>query len=177
MTAHSVPELVQLDTELARLHACLLPQLSSPLLTLQALRHQIGSLTQHLGQSYSSGERVLVPIRVVAPSLVAPVVILPPPEVESRRPRMALWLFAGALFFALAAGFSWRTWLAGPDDEALMPEPVRLDSLSLFDAGSATLKPGAAKVLINALVGIKAQPGWLIVIAGHTNATGVSNRT
>ena len=54
-----------------------------------------------------------------------------------------------------------------------MPEPVRLDSLSLFDAGSAILKPGSTKVLINALVGIKAQPGWLIVIAGHTDATGV----
>ncbi|NNA99417.1 OmpA family protein [Pseudomonas gessardii] len=50
--------------------------------------------------------------------------------------------------------------------------PVRLDSLSLFAIGSAQLKPDSAKVLINALVDIKAQPGWLIVIAGHTDATG-----
>lgn len=50
--------------------------------------------------------------------------------------------------------------------------PVRLDSLSLFATGSAQLKPGSTKVLINALVDIKAQPGWLIVIAGHTDATG-----
>ncbi|MGU9858371.1 OmpA family protein [Pseudomonas sp. LF245] len=49
---------------------------------------------------------------------------------------------------------------------------VRLDSLSLFATGSARLKPGSTKVLINALVGIKAQPGLLIVIAGHTDATG-----
>lgn len=49
---------------------------------------------------------------------------------------------------------------------------VRLDSLSLFSSGSAQLKPDSAKVLINALVGIKAQPGWLIVIAGHTDAVG-----
>lgn len=49
---------------------------------------------------------------------------------------------------------------------------VRLDSLSLFASGSARLKPGSTKVLINALVGIKAQPGLLIVIAGHTDATG-----
>jgi outer membrane protein OmpA-like peptidoglycan-associated protein len=49
---------------------------------------------------------------------------------------------------------------------------VRLDSLSLFSSGSAQLKPDSAKVLINALVGIKAQPGWLIVIAGHTDASG-----
>ncbi|RAI65507.1 OmpA family protein [Pseudomonas fluorescens] len=49
---------------------------------------------------------------------------------------------------------------------------VRLDSLSLFSSGSAQLKPESAKVLINALVGIKAQPGWLIVFAGHTDASG-----
>ena len=49
---------------------------------------------------------------------------------------------------------------------------VRLDSLSLFASGSARLKPGSTKVLISALVGIKAQPGLLIVIAGHTDATG-----
>lgn len=53
--------------------------------------------------------------------------------------------------------------------------PVRLDSLSLFATGSAQLKPDSTKVLINALVGIKAQPGWLIVIAGHTDATGDSH--
>lgn len=52
------------------------------------------------------------------------------------------------------------------------PTPVRLDSLSLFSTGSAELKPGSTKVLVNALVNIKAQPGWLIVIAGHTDVTG-----
>jgi outer membrane protein OmpA-like peptidoglycan-associated protein len=55
---------------------------------------------------------------------------------------------------------------------ARVPSPVRLDSLSLFSTGSAQLKPDSTKVLINALVDIKAQPGWLIVIAGHTDATG-----
>ncbi|WP_341522083.1 OmpA family protein [Pseudomonas sp. G.S.17] len=53
-----------------------------------------------------------------------------------------------------------------------IPKPVRLDSLSLFSIGSAQLKPESAKMLINALVDIKAQPGWLIVIAGHTDITG-----
>lgn len=53
-----------------------------------------------------------------------------------------------------------------------IPSPVRLDSLSLFAAGSAELKPGSTKVLVSALLNIKAQPGWLIVIAGHTDATG-----
>ncbi|GLZ89299.1 hypothetical protein Pres01_53500 [Metapseudomonas resinovorans] len=55
---------------------------------------------------------------------------------------------------------------------ATIPDPVRLDSLSLFAVGSATLKPESTRLLINILVGIKAQPGWLIVIAGHTDATG-----
>lgn len=57
-----------------------------------------------------------------------------------------------------------------------IPDPVRLDSLSLFASGSAELKPGSTKVLFNALVDIKAQPGWLIVIAGHTDATGDPRR-
>lgn len=52
------------------------------------------------------------------------------------------------------------------------PQTVRLDSLSLFESGKAALKAGSDKVLINALVGIKARPGWLIVVAGHTDSTG-----
>lgn len=54
------------------------------------------------------------------------------------------------------------------------PGAIRLDSLSLFNSGSAQLKPESTKVLVSALVGIKAQPGWLIVIGGHTDATGSS---
>lgn len=172
MTADSVSALVQLDTELARLHARLLSQGANPLQALQALRYQVGSLIQRLEQRYASGEIVLDPVRVMTPTLVKPVVILPPPDVEPRRRRLALWLFAGMLIIALLAGLGWQTWLTNQDRPPLMPEPVRLDSLSLFDAGSAILKPGSTKVLINALVGIKAQPGWLIVIAGHTDATG-----
>ncbi|MDY1038589.1 OmpA family protein [Lelliottia sp. CFBP8978] len=52
------------------------------------------------------------------------------------------------------------------------PKIVRLDSMSLFDSGKAALKEGSTKVLVNALVGIKARPGWLIVISGHTDNTG-----
>ncbi|MBH3417227.1 OmpA family protein [Pseudomonas putida] len=57
---------------------------------------------------------------------------------------------------------------ASPDRPAM----VRLDSLSLFSSGSAQLKPESTKVLVTALAGIKAQPGWLIVITGHTDGTG-----
>lgn len=57
-----------------------------------------------------------------------------------------------------------------------LPGTVRLSSLSLFNSGSALLKPESTKVLVNALVDIKAQPGWLIVITGHTDATGTDER-
>lgn len=51
--------------------------------------------------------------------------------------------------------------------------------MSLFDTGKWTLKPGSTKLLVNSLVGIKARPGWLIVIAGHTDSVGddKSNQT
>ncbi|MBJ9294373.1 OmpA family protein [Citrobacter werkmanii] len=52
------------------------------------------------------------------------------------------------------------------------PQTVRLDALSLFDTGQWQLKPGSTKVLVNALVNIKAKAGWLIVVSGHTDSTG-----
>ncbi|WP_312212405.1 OmpA family protein [Pseudescherichia sp.] len=52
------------------------------------------------------------------------------------------------------------------------PQTVRLDSMSLFDSGKYQLKPGSTNVLVNALVDIKAKPGWLIVVSGHTDNTG-----
>ena len=63
---------------------------------------------------------------------------------------------------------------APPPAPALKPQPkiIRLDSMSLFDTGRSALKPGSTKLLVNSLVGIKAKPGWLIVVAGHTDSTG-----
>ncbi|MTD29072.1 OmpA family protein [Erwinia sorbitola] len=52
------------------------------------------------------------------------------------------------------------------------PKTVRLNSLSLFDSGKSVLNPGSLKMLVSALVDIKARPGWLIVVAGHTDSTG-----
>ncbi len=59
-----------------------------------------------------------------------------------------------------------------PPAPAKTPQIVRLDSMSLFDVGKWQLKPGSTKVLVNALVNIKARAGWLIVVAGHTDDTG-----
>ncbi|WP_083615989.1 OmpA family protein [Pantoea sp. 1.19] len=52
------------------------------------------------------------------------------------------------------------------------PKTLRLDSLSLFDYGASVLKAGSTKLLVNSLVGIRAKPGWLIVVSGHTDNTG-----
>lgn len=53
-----------------------------------------------------------------------------------------------------------------------IPKIIRLDSMSLFDSGKFNLKPGSTKRLVNSLVGVKARPGWLIVVAGHTDNIG-----
>ena len=59
------------------------------------------------------------------------------------------------------------------DVTASLPvQTVRLDSMSLFDVGQARLKDGSTKVLVDALVNIRAKPGWLILVAGYTDATG-----
>ena len=44
--------------------------------------------------------------------------------------------------------------------------------MSLFDSGKSALKAGSTKMLVNSLVGVKAKPGWLIVVSGHTDNTG-----
>lgn len=68
------------------------------------------------------------------------------------------------------------TWVPPPPPPALKPKPgpkiVRLDSMSLFDSGKSVLKTGSTKMLVNSLVGIRAKPGWLIVVSGHTDNTG-----
>ncbi|MEE6890387.1 OmpA family protein [Escherichia coli] len=56
------------------------------------------------------------------------------------------------------------------------PATIRLDSMSLFDSGKSALKAGSTKMLVNSLVGVKARPGWLIVVAGHTDNTGNAQR-
>ncbi|QHF44603.1 flagellar motor protein MotB [Pseudomonas sp. S35] len=165
ITTYSAPALAHLHTGLGRLQPSGLPL--HPLRGLQALRQQVGLRLEQLGSSSQT-----LPPRQMVTALMAPVVILPPPEAPPRRHPIVPWLLASGLLAALFAGFAWRAWLMVPEPQTVLPEPVRLDSLSLFDTGSATLKPDSTKVLVKALVGIKAQPGWLIVIAGHTDATG-----
>lgn len=69
-----------------------------------------------------------------------------------------------------------RSYVPPPPPAKPQPKPVpkivRLDSMSLFDSGKSTLKAGSTKMLVNSLVGIRAKPGWLIVVAGHTDNIG-----
>lgn len=181
MTGQSLHALEYLDRELERLALQLNHQGQLPLVTLQTLRNQVKGLTQRLTRSDSSGQLMSVPTGLLEPAFVMPVVILPAPPMPSMPPattptrkyRIMMGLCALAATFALACGLWWSQ-MAGqyPQPQQTVPAPVRLDSLSLFDPGSTELKPGSTKVLINALVNIKAQPGWLIVISGHTDTTG-----
>jgi type VI secretion system protein VasL len=180
MDTRSLPALVHLDTELSRLNQRLDAQAQVPMVTLQALRQQVDSLMRRLQQNTASGETVQLSTRVPEPPFVMPVVILPPPrmleagtsELKTKRRRISRWLFAVATAIALTSWFGWKHWLAGQDSDRSLADPVRLDSLMLFDAGSAEFNSDSTKVLINALGGIKARPGWLIVIVGHSDASG-----
>ncbi|MRT55321.1 OmpA family protein [Enterobacteriaceae bacterium RIT693] len=91
--------------------------------------------------------------------------------------RMSLGLYQGErLHFKVLDVI--RSYIPPPPPPKPQPKPkpvpkiVRLDSMSLFDSGKSALKSGTTKLLVNSLVGIKAKPGWLIVVAGHTDNTG-----
>jgi type VI secretion system protein VasL len=196
----SLPAVAQLGAGLERLQARLDQEAQRPPGSLQALRQQVDSLLQRLAQTHAQShaqthglfDAVALSTRLPQPPQVMPVVILPTPPMPvvlaggqpKKMHRVAPWLFAAAATITLAAGVVWTAWLANADKEGVnrltsvfqaspvVPAPVRLDSLSLFAPGSAELKPGSTKVLISALVDIKAQPDWLIVIAGHSDAKG-----
>lgn len=89
--------------------------------------------------------------------------------------RYGLGLYPGNRLW-LAVQQAIDTYVPPPPPPKPKPKPVpkiiRLDSMSLFDSGKALLKTGSTKMLVNSLVGIKARPGWLIVVAGHTDNTG-----
>lgn len=88
--------------------------------------------------------------------------------------RMSLGLFPGERLRAPLLD-AIRSYIPPPppkQEPVAAPKIVRLDSMSLFDTGLWVLKPSSMKLLVNALVGIKAKPGWLIVVSGHTDNVG-----
>jgi len=76
------------------------------------------------------------------------------------------------LVIALSGVGGWQYWRAYQASQVLSPEPIQLESLSLFAPGSAQFKPDSTKSLMSALVEIKTRPGWLIMISGHADASG-----
>ena len=89
--------------------------------------------------------------------------------------RYGLGLYPGEHLW-LAVQQAIDTWVPPPPPPQPKSKPVpkiiRLDSMSLFDSGKSDLKTGSTKMLVNSLVGIKAKPGWLIVVSGYTDNTG-----
>lgn len=64
---------------------------------------------------------------------------------------------------------AWR-----PPSPPAPPLVIALDSLSLFNSGSARLKPDAGRALVAALMAISAHPDKRVLIAGHSDNTGNS---
>lgn len=90
--------------------------------------------------------------------------------------RLSLGLYQGG-HLHLPVLHAISSWIPEPKPKpAPKPKPqptlVRLDAMSLFDSGKSDLKTGSTKVMVNALVNIKARAGWLIVVAGYTDDTG-----
>ncbi len=192
ISSRNLPALVQLGTELDRLRARLeCTGLIAPQ-TLLAMGQQVGSLLQRTQARRLSSAPGLPSIGGYVPEYVMPVMIIPSPPLpdlsgskqRKKYGESVCGCSAVATTLILVGGLWWQGWVTISSTEGRarhlafiqhkqdIGEPVHLRSLSLFEAGSATLKPGSTKVLINALVDIKAQPDLLIVITGHSDATG-----
>ncbi|MFK0095021.1 OmpA family protein [Pseudomonas sp. NPDC090592] len=182
----SLTMLRELIVELGRLEHRLEQLGHAPLASLKVFRQQISSLMQRLSgsrdvpmplalQSWAS------PAEPTASTQIATMVAAPPtytfvvePAVHKRA--VLPWLLTSAVCSVFVGWLGWQDWASKQADEPRTPEPIQLESLNLFDPGSAELKSGSTRLLINALVDIKAQPGWLIVISGHADAQGDAAR-
>nr|NYU07290.1 OmpA family protein [Pseudomonas sp. SbOxS1] len=185
MDIRHLPALVHLETELLHLQHRLDQSMQIPPAALQPLLQQIEYLTQSLQRNSTLAIPVQRLPREPEPARLMSIAIWPAKPVPENKPaqwRRTMWLWAAAVTIILVGGAWWNGMGSSHQGEKRftelfqqqqpVPQPVRLDSLSLFAPGSAELKPGSTKVLISALVDIKAQPDWLIVIAGHSDAKG-----
>ncbi|MCE5995224.1 OmpA family protein [Pseudomonas sp. KCA11] len=178
----SAAALSELIVELNRLEQRLERLGHAPLVSLQVFRNQILSLLQRISGSMAAPMPLLSqPSIVFVEPSVSPhhASIVPAPStytfvVEHPAQKRAVlpWLLTLTVMCAFVGWLGWQHWASTQVSEPFAPEPIQLDSLNLFDPGSAELKPGSTRLLVNALVGIKAQPGWLIVITGHADARG-----
>lgn len=187
------PLLRSLEAELACVQDVLNQHRLPALAALQALNQQVARLVGRLGgqgipvlvgtRSHGSvppGSPLQLVVSLPGHTPVAPalyVEAMPAPVPVRRGRHAALWSLAGVLAALLLGVLAWNYWLLSREEvRAAAAEPVRLASVQWFDPASTVLKPDSTKALINALANVKAQPGWLIVIAGHTDATGDEQR-
>lgn len=182
--------LSELDAQIGELAQILARQRCEPVAAMQALRGQLANFRHRLEQSANAGQVSLQLPQMTDDLFLMPSMILLAPCLSEQAPtnwgfksRKMLCSFALGLVFALGGCLAWKIHSSAEhvtaqgfidwfQNEPVIPTPVRLDSLSLFNPGSTELKPESTKVLVNALVSIKARTDWLIVIAGHTDSTG-----
>ncbi len=178
----SAAALSELIVELSRLEQRLERLGHAPLVSLQVFRNQILSLLQRISGSMAAPMPLLSqPSLLFTEPSVSPHIasVVPAPStytfvVEHPAHKRAVlpWLLTLMVTIAFMGWLGWQQWASTQVSEPPTTEPIQLDSLNLFAPGSAELKPGSTRLLINALVGIKAHPGWLIVITGHADARG-----
>lgn len=168
-----LPAVLQVQAALEQLHETLEQCAQVLVVPLLAFRQQAAQLGQRLQREQAEAGQLPLPVGVSAPPWGVPVVIVSPaPALPMLAPRRWPWRWCAAVLgITLVLALTGQQGLHH-DQAPKPPEPIRFDSLALFDPGSAQLKASATKPLVNALAGIKAQPGWLIVIAGHTDASG-----
>lgn len=146
--------------------------------TLQALRNQVGLLLQRVAGDQALGMVLPVWGNAVAsavlplPAAALPTCTLVFEPTARRRSALAGWLAVGVLLAVVVGLVAWYYGQSHQASKLVQATPVALQSLSLFEAGSAQLGHEATQQLLKAVVDIKAHPGWLIVIAGHADASG-----
>ncbi|MFJ3485144.1 OmpA family protein [Pseudomonas sp. NPDC090202] len=170
--------LVELHAGLDHLNRLLLSQADTAPLALDALCRQVAQMLARV-----EPERVLITRPVLLadrqptirrlPELIPVVPVLP---AVARKRRLPGWVVSAMALVLVSMGLLTWHWFAESRSEAVPPAPVQLSSLSLFDAGSAQLRADSTRMLIDALVDIKARSGWLIVISGHADGTGDTTR-
>lgn len=183
-TMHWGPDRVSglnyLAVELARFESRLFEVAPVTVAPLQSLRSLVDLFMQRLSEQRIQA----VPVQHWASSPVSAFVapaVLPPPlqntyrlviEPQAKKRSFLPWLLVMGLVIALSGVGGWQYWRAYHASQVLTPEPIQLESLSLFAPGSAQFKPDSTKSLMSALVEIKTRPGWLIMISGHADASG-----
>lgn len=191
----NVVHLVELERQLERIHEVVLLKTDAPLVALEMLIQHLACSVNLVDSRVNSGTLLsqrssglhLIPgaASVPPPVMILPSGLRPDGSVAADRPVLKNALLAAgiALFTTIASLLIWQI-LMGTDAhngrspanlfaaKSEVPERVHLPSLQLFSPGSAEVGVGDHPALVDALIEIKARPGWLIVVTGHSDNTG-----